>query len=124
MSNKVKNGPKKFTGHDFDYKCPAAKTLPAALQGCGVNITVACWKALYGIPDVLPKATKGNSLGLFEQGDYFAESDIDLYMAEFASYVPEGTYPISAVIDGADYSEPSNNTDLVGGEANIDIDIA
>jgi len=86
--------------------------------------TVACWKALYGIPDVLPKATKGNSLGLFEQGDYFAESDIDLYMAEFASYVPEGTYPISAVIDGADYSEPSNNTDLVGGEANIDIDIA
>lgn len=124
VSKKLKNGPKKASNHNYDYKCPAATKLPVDLQGCGVNITVACWKALYGIPDKLPKATKSDSLGLFEQGDYFAESDIDKYLAEFAPYVPQGTYPLSATIDGADFSEPANNTDLVGGEANIDIDIA
>jgi len=35
-----------------------------------------------------------------------------------------GTYPIPALIDGANFSEPASNTVLVGGEANIDIDIA
>jgi tripeptidyl-peptidase-1 len=125
-ANKSKNVPKKVSAlvHDFYYKSPLAGMLPDALQGCGVNITVACWRALYGIPGALPKSSEGNSLGLFEQGDYFAESDIDEYLAEFASHVPQGTYPISATIDGADYSELANNTDLVGGEANIDIDIA
>jgi hypothetical protein len=36
----------------------------------------------------------------------------------------KGTYPIPALIDGANFSEPASNTVLVGGEANIDIDIA
>lgn len=70
-------------GHDYDYKSPASSALPAAVQACGVNITVACWRALYDIPAKLPKATKANSLGLFEQGDYFAKSDIDAYVKEF-----------------------------------------
>lgn len=119
-----KHRPKKIHDHDFKYKCPAAEHLPTDVQACGVNITYACWKALYKLPDVIPELTAGNSLGLFEQGDYFAEADVDLYFKEFAPFVPQGTYPIPALIDGADFSEPQSNTALVGGEADIDIDIA
>ncbi|KAN0112550.1 subtilisin-like protein [Hyaloscypha variabilis] len=103
---------------------PAAGSLPADVQGCGVNITPPCWKALYKLPDVNPPSTPANSLGLFEQGDYFAISDIQSYLTAFAPYVPLDHLPIPALIDGAAYSEPANNTDLVGGEANLDIDIA
>ena len=98
--------------------------MPEDVQGCGVNITPPCWRALYGIPAVLPKATPGNSLGLFEQGDYFAESDLKSYLEMFDPEIPANTLPIPALIDGADFSEPANNTVLVGGEADIDIDIA
>jgi len=73
---------------------------------------------------VNPPSTPANSLGLFEQGDYFAISDVQSYLTEFAPYVPLDHLPIPALIDGAAYSEPANNTDLVGGEANLDIDIA
>jgi len=89
-----KNGPKKGGDRDWHYTCPAADNLPADVQGCGVNITYACWKALYKLPDVIPTLTKGNSLGLFEQGDYFAESDVDSYWAEFSPFVPQGKPPV------------------------------
>lgn len=102
----------------------AAANLPANVQGCGANITPPCWKALYKLPDVNPPSTPGNSLGLFEQGDYMAVSDVQSYMAEFAPYVPRDHLPVPALIDGAAYVEPANNTVLVGGEADIDVDIA
>lgn len=99
-----------------------ALQLPTELQGCGFNITPACIKALYGIPDAT-KATKGNSLGLYEQGDYFAKEDLDLYYKNYAPWVPQGTYPIPALIDGANYSVPPSS-DLNQGESDIDIDMA
>jgi tripeptidyl-peptidase-1 len=99
----------------------AAAALPPALQNCSTNITPACIKALYGIPDA-PAAVPGNSVGLYQQGSYFAKSDIDLYLARYAPYVPQGTYPINASIDGASYSvDPAS--DLNSGEANIDIEM-
>jgi tripeptidyl-peptidase-1 len=99
----------------------ADTSLPAALQGCSTNITPACIKALYGIPNAT-LATPGNSLGLYQQGSYFAESDIDAYFKAYAPYVPQGTYPINASIDGASYSvDPAS--ELNSGEANIDIDM-
>ncbi len=77
---------------------------------------------MYHIPNAT-LASPGNSLGLYEQGDYFNEQDIDLFLAEYAPYVPQGTYPIPALIDGANYSVPSYSP-LNGGEADIDIDMA
>jgi tripeptidyl-peptidase I len=103
---------------------PGVGSLPEDVQGCGVNITPPCWKALYKLPEVSPPVTSANSLGLFEQGDYFAISDVQSYLELFAPYVPIDHLPIPALIDGAEYSAPANNTLLVGGEANIDIDIA
>jgi tripeptidyl-peptidase-1 len=99
----------------------AAAALPPALQNCSTNITPACLKALYGIPDA-PAAVPGNSVGLYQQGSYFAKEDIDAYMAKYAPYVPQGTYPINASIDGASYSVPPASA-LNTGEANIDIDM-
>ncbi|PYH95640.1 subtilisin-like protein [Aspergillus ellipticus CBS 707.79] len=101
---------------------PKAKFLPEDLQACGYNITPSCIKALYHIPDA-DKATPGNTLGLYEQGDYFAKSDIDLFYQEYAPWVPQGTYPIPAMIDGAEYGVASNSS-LNTGESDIDIDMA
>ncbi|KAJ5143670.1 Peptidase S8/S53 subtilisin/kexin/sedolisin [Penicillium bovifimosum] len=101
---------------------PKAKGLPAELQNCGSDMTPACIKALYKIPDAT-KAKKGNSLGLYEQGDYFAKSDLDLYYKDYAPWIPQGTYPIPALIDGANYSVPDYSA-LNSGESDIDIDMA
>lgn len=99
-----------------------AKFLPDDLKACGYNITPTCIKALYQIPDSTT-ATPGNSLGLYEQGDYFAKSDLDLFYKEYAPWVPQGTYPIPALIDGANFSVPSYSS-LNTGESDIDIDMA
>lgn len=96
-------------------------TLPPALQGCGTNVTPACIKALYGIPNAT-LATPGNSIGLYQQGSYFAESDVDLYFKAYAPYVPQGTFPINASIDGGSYSVDASSA-LNSGEANIDIEM-
>lgn len=85
-------------------------------------MTPTCIKALYGIPDAT-KASKKNSLGLYEQGDYFAKSDLDLFYKDHAPWIPQGTYPIPALIDGANFSVPSDSS-LNTGESNIDIDLA
>lgn len=109
-------------GFPWGWKPPEAVQLPPDLQGCGQNITPPCIKALYQIPDAT-RATPGNSLGLYEQGDYFNKQDLDLFYAQYATYVPQGTYPINATIDGASYSVPQDSA-LNGGEADIDIDIS
>ena len=87
-----------------------------------MNITPPCIKALYQIPNAT-LASPGNSLGLFEQGDYFNKQDLDLFYAQYAPYVPQGTYPIPALIDGAQYGMPQNSSEN-SGESDIDIDMA
>ncbi|KAJ5113386.1 subtilisin-like protein [Penicillium angulare] len=105
------------------YSIPAkAKSLPEDLKTCGYNMTPTCIKAMYKIPDS-KTAVKGNTLGLYEQGDYFAKSDLDKFYKEYAPWVPQGTYPIPAMIDGANYSVPASSS-LNTGESDIDIDMA
>ena len=106
----------------WHYRPPGASNLPEDLRGCGLNITPPCIKALYDIPNAWRK-TPGNSLGLYEQGDFFSKSDIDMFYKEYAPYVPQGTYPIPALIDGAQFGVPANSS-LNTGESDIDIDMA
>jgi tripeptidyl-peptidase-1 len=113
---------KTYEHESYTWTPPPVANLSSDLQGCGTNMTPTCIKAMYKIPNATKK-TPGNSLGLYEQGDYFAESDIDLFYAEYAPWVPQGTYPIPALIDGANYSVPPYSA-LNGGEADIDIDMA
>ncbi|KAI9046921.1 hypothetical protein LZ554_008999 [Drepanopeziza brunnea f. sp. 'monogermtubi'] len=100
----------------------AAAALPPALQNCSTDVTPDCIRALYSIP-ANPPAVPGNSLGLYQQGSYFAESDINLWLAKYASYVPQGTFPINNTINGASYSVPASS-ELNSGEALIDIEMA
>lgn len=99
----------------------AAHTLPADLQACGVNITPPCLRALYGLP-VNEISDDVNSLGLYEQGDYYAQQDIDLFFANIEKRVPNGTHPVLKGIDGG-YAPLAPNNPNVGGESDIDIDI-
>jgi tripeptidyl-peptidase-1 len=86
-------------------------------------MTVACYKALYLIPDPPSKVHADNSLGLYEQGDYFSKEDLDLYYAVYAPHIPQGTYPITALINGANFSVPVESP-LNTGESDIDLSIA
>lgn len=122
MANRIASDAAPTDGFPWDFKPDAAGKLPADLQGCGRNMTPTCIKAMYHIPDATT-ATPGNSLGLYEQGDYFAKSDLDLFYAKYAPHIPQGTYPIPALIDGANFSVPANSP-LNTGESDIDIDMA
>ncbi|KAL2072472.1 hypothetical protein VTL71DRAFT_11815 [Oculimacula yallundae] len=100
----------------------AAAALPPALQNCLSEMTPECIRALYNIP-TNPAAVGENSLGLYQQGSYFSESDVNAFYAKFATYVPQNTFPVNATIDGASYSVPAASA-LNSGEANIDIEMA
>jgi tripeptidyl-peptidase-1 len=97
--------------------------LPANLQDCGSNITPGCIKALYEIPQPCQTPDKVNSMGVYESGDTYAQGDLDKFFAQYAPYVPQGTHPIPAFIDGAMapvLPDDPNNT----GESDIDLDMA
>jgi tripeptidyl-peptidase I len=93
------------------------------LASCSYNMTPPCIRALYGIPLPTDKPNPDNALGLYEQGDYFAKSDLDLYWKNIYNEVPEGTYPVPQLIDGANYSVPAYSS-LNGGESNIDMEMS
>lgn len=100
-----------FSGSDSD------------LARCSYNMTPPCIRSLYGIPMPTDKPNPNNALGLYEQGDYFAKSDLDLYWKNVYPEVPQGTYPKPQLIDGANYSVPASSS-LNTGESNIDITMA
>jgi tripeptidyl-peptidase I len=100
----------------------ASKELPPSLRNCGITITPPCLKALYRIPNATA-ATPGNSLGIFESGDYYSQQDIDMFFATYAPHIPQGTSPSPAFIDGAIAPAPQNSSDN-GGESDVDLNIA
>ena len=95
------------------------------LSTCDVAISPACIRALYDIPkdmeypDGIPRSD--NSLGIYEDGDYYAQADLDLFFANFTSNIPQGTSPIPAFIDGA--IAPVNANEA-GGESDLDFELA
>ncbi|KAK5693413.1 hypothetical protein LTR97_009982 [Elasticomyces elasticus] len=98
-----------------------AYSLTPELQACSVNITPPCLRALYGIPPGHINDTV-NTLGFYEQGDYYAAEDLDLFFANYAPWVPQGTRPTLQSVDGGDAPYPINDSN-VGGEADLDLDI-
>ncbi|MCJ1310955.1 hypothetical protein MMC25_004624 [Agyrium rufum] len=90
------------------------------LSTCDVAITPACIKALYQVPEATT-AVKGNSLGIFEEGDYYAQKDLNLFFANFTPNIPKGTHPKPAFIDGAEAPVP---VDEAGGESDLDFELA
>jgi tripeptidyl-peptidase I len=91
-----------------------------SLANCGTAITPACLKALYKIPD-LTSAIPGNTLGIYEDGDYYSQDDLNTFFANYAPQIPQNTTPILAFIDGAMAPVPQSKAGL---ESTIDLSAA
>ncbi|CAK7264275.1 hypothetical protein SEPCBS119000_000905 [Sporothrix epigloea] len=84
---------------------------------CATYASPECMRYVYGIP-LGTTATPGNELGIYESlGDHYSKIDLDVFMNEFAPFVPNGTYPIPRLIDGS-YAETKEI--WAGEEANLD----
>jgi tripeptidyl-peptidase-1 len=103
-------------------KPPPVYTNPNDLSTCDVAITPACVAALYKIP----KGTTShpnNSLGIFESElQFYTQQDLDLFFKNYTSYIPQGTHPIPANIDGGQQS--TEDPYYAGGEVSLDLELA
>jgi tripeptidyl-peptidase-1 len=99
---------------------PLNHHIPADLQHCDVAITPACIKALYGVPKGT-LAHPSNAMGIFEEGDYYSQEDLNKFFANFTPYIPQGTHPKPAFIDGAEAPVPVADA---GGESDLDFELA
>ncbi|KAK8046966.1 hypothetical protein PG996_015030 [Apiospora saccharicola] len=97
----------------------AASELAPELQKCTSAFTPACFRALYGVP-ANNTALPGNSVGLFELFDTYAQEDLDAFWAKFAPEVPKGTAPLPAFINGATAPVPLKSS-FNAGESPIDM---
>ncbi|TVY65695.1 Aorsin, partial [Lachnellula suecica] len=103
-------------------KTPApAWTKPNDLSTCDVAITPACVAALYKIP-AATTAHPNNSLGVFESElQFYTQADLDLFFKNYTSYIPQGTHPIAANIDGGQQS--TTDPYEAGGEVSLDLEL-
>ncbi|KAF4625803.1 hypothetical protein G7Y89_g12366 [Cudoniella acicularis] len=102
---------------------PPTKPLPSDLATCDQFITPACIRALYNIPEI-PEYPGGqprtdNSLGIFEEGDFYNGGDLDQFFQTYETRIPVGTRPVSAFIDGA-----VSDGNGFGGESDLDFELA
>ncbi|EMD00234.1 hypothetical protein BAUCODRAFT_119783 [Baudoinia panamericana UAMH 10762] len=93
------------------------------LDTCDQIITPACLQALYDFEPLPPNATisPNNSLGVFEEGDYYSQADLDSFFTNFTSYIPNGTHPVLDSIDGGMAPVVIS---LSGGESDLDFQLA
>lgn len=71
------------------------------LADCDLYVTAACIREVYNIPNNT-LASEGNELGIFESlNDHYSEFDLDVFFSTLYPYIPNGTYPIEKLIDGA-----------------------
>lgn len=59
-------------------------------------------------------------MGIFEEGDFYLQEDLDLFFLNFTSYIPNGTHSTPALIDGAEVPIPFP----AGGESDLDFQLA
>ena len=90
------------------------------LSTCDVATTPACIRALYAV--TLPPRTPqpGNEIGIFEDGDFYAQEDLDLFFANFTPNIPQGTHPTLDSIDGGVAPVP---VEEAGGESALDFEL-
>lgn len=93
------------------------------LATCDQAITPVCLQALYNFAAPSPNATvsANNSLGIFEEGDFYAQADFDEFFTKYTPYIPNGTHPVLNAVDGADAPV---DQDEAGGESNLDFELA
>ncbi|KAH8662523.1 peptidase S8/S53 domain-containing protein [Xylariales sp. PMI_506] len=118
--NRSKSKPLSLDPEDWNIPL-AALLLPENVQGCALNFTPSCYRALYDIPDVFA-VLPGNEVGVFETYDTYAQADLDLFYAAYATNVPQGTHPILASVDGG-LAPVAQDSELNSGESDLDLNI-
>lgn len=95
----------------------------SSLADCDEFITPVCLQALYNFKAPGPNATvsSNNSIGIFEEGDFYAQEDFDSFFATYTPYIPNGTHPVLDSVDGA---EAPVALEDAGGESNLDFLLA
>jgi len=95
----------------------------SSLSTCDETITPACLRALYRFSAPSPHAhvSPANSLGIFEEGDFYAQEDFDLFFAKYTPYIPNGTHPIPNLVDGG---EAPVAVGEAAGESDLDFELA
>ncbi|ROW00084.1 hypothetical protein VSDG_03559 [Cytospora chrysosperma] len=93
------------------------------LATCDQVITPACLRALYNFeaPSLNATVSANNSLGIFEEGDTYAQEDFNEFFTQYTPYIPNGTHPVLQSVDGA--VAPIIQK-YAGGESNLDFELA
>lgn len=60
-----------------------APSVAGAAPSCGTRITPKCVKTLYNVTEPT-LAQRGNSLGIYETGDTYAQADLDMFFKSYA----------------------------------------
>ncbi|KAF7909907.1 uncharacterized protein EAF01_003625 [Botrytis porri] len=92
----------------------------SSLATCDEVITPECIKALYHMP-LASKANPNNAMGIWEEGDFYDQEDLDLFFANYTPYIPKGTHPIPNFVDGA---MAPVSVEKGGGESTLDFELA
>ncbi|KAK3386302.1 peptidase S8/S53 domain-containing protein [Sordaria brevicollis] len=89
---------------------------------CYKYVTPECIRTQYGLPEGTT-ATPGNELGIFESlNDHYVKEDLDAYFSSIYPKIPNGTYPIERLIDGA--IGAARTPSEYGTESNLDFQAA
>lgn len=60
-------------------------------------------------------------MGIWEEGDFYDQEDLDLFFANYTPYIPKGTHPIPNFVDGA---MAPVSVEEAGGESLLDFELA
>ncbi|KAE8352214.1 peptidase S8/S53 domain-containing protein [Aspergillus coremiiformis] len=102
-------------------KAPQPSVNATSLATCDQAITPACIAALYQIPPSDSTVSANNSLGVFEEGSMYSQEDLNLFFGNFTPWIPQGTKPQPAFIDGGTAPAPVEDA---GTESNLDFQLA
>lgn len=104
----------------------AAVTDPSDLSICTSTVTPACIAALYQIPaKTFTPAQPNNSMGIFESElQFWYQEDLDSFYTNFTNYIPNGTHPVPANVDGGMQSTDDPYYADAGGEVMLDLELA
>lgn len=93
------------------------------LSNCYNVVTPACIRALCDLPlpDTSERVDNALSMGIFETGQTSSQEDLNEFFRSYAPYIPNGTSPILASVDGGGGPVSQGNA---GGEADLDFQVA
>lgn len=78
-------------------------TAAGPLATCDQWISPDCVRALYNVsatpeyPNGVPRAD--NSMGIFESGDFYSQTDLNVFFKNFTPSIPQNTAPTPAFIE-------------------------